>query len=167
MVVPSDSISDAKAELRRAYRALRRGIADAAERSERICAALVEHPAVVAAHTVMIFDAIVGEPDLAGLRRHCEERGVVVLVPEEEPDPGGVDVVVVPGVAFTAAGDRLGQGGGWYDRFLERIGDRAVTIGVGFAEQIVEALPVQAHDRRVDAVLTDTGWARDGAQDSS
>lgn len=160
MVVPSDSISDAKAELRRAYRALRRGIDDAAERSERICAALVEHPSVVAATTVMIFDAIVGEPDLGVLRRHCEQRGVVVVVPEEDPDPGGVDVIVVPGVAFTAGGDRLGQGGGWYDRFLERIDDATVTIGVGFAEQIVETLPVEAHDRRLDAVLTDAGWAR-------
>ena len=122
---------------------------------------------MVAATTVMIFDAIIGEPDLGGLRRHCENRGVVVVVPEEDPDPTGVDVVVVPGVAFTAAGDRLGQGGGWYDRFLARIGDDTVTIGVGFVEQIVEALPVEAHDRCLDAVLTDTGWVCDGAQDSS
>ena len=122
---------------------------------------------MVAATTVMIFDAIIGEPDLGGLRRHCENRGVVVVVPEEDPDPTGVDVVVVPGVAFTAAGDRLGQGGGWYDRFLARIGDDTVTIGVGFFQQIVEALPVEAHDRCLDAVLTDTGWVCDGAQDSS
>jgi 5-formyltetrahydrofolate cyclo-ligase len=153
-------VSAAKSELRRRYRTLRRGIDDPVERSERICAALLEHRAVVAAGTVMVFDAIIGEPDLGGLRRWCEQRGIEIVVPEEEPDPDSVDVIIVPGVAFTPNGDRLGQGGGWYDRFLERVPDGVVTIGVAFAEQIVDVLPLEAHDRRLDAVLCDDGWVR-------
>jgi 5-formyltetrahydrofolate cyclo-ligase len=151
-------VSAAKAELRRRYRTLRRGIEDPLERSERICAALTEHRAVVTAGTVMVFDAIVGEPDLGNLRHWCEQRGIAVVVPEQDPDPGSVDVIIVPGVAFTPHGDRLGQGGGWYDRFLERVSDDVVTIGVAFAEQIVDAVPLEAHDRRLDAVLCDDGW---------
>jgi 5-formyltetrahydrofolate cyclo-ligase len=80
-----------------------------------------------------------------------------VHLPEDEPppDPRSIDVVIVPGTAFTAAGDRLGQGGGWYDRFLARVRPDCVTIGVGFAPQLVSELPVEDHDIRLDLVVTD------------
>jgi len=69
--------------------------------------------------------------------------------------PETVDVVVVPGLAFTVDGRRLGQGGGFYDRFLPLVRRDCVTIGVGFAEQIVDDLPTEPHDRILDAVVTD------------
>lgn len=71
-------------------------------------------------------------------------------------DPAELDLVVVPGVAFDRAGNRLGRGGGFYDRFLPRC-PGAFLLGVGFAEQMVETMPAEAHDRPVDGVATDAG----------
>lgn len=76
--------------------------------------------------------------------------------PTGEPvDPDAIDVVLVPGLAFTRDGRRLGQGGGFYDRFLPRLRPDCVTIGVCFAEQIVDDLTTEPHDRIVDRVVTD------------
>ena len=68
----------------------------------------------------------------------------------EAPLPAGA-VVVVPGVGFGVDGRRLGQGGGFYDRVLARPGLR--TIGVGYACQRCDDLPVEAHDRGVDWLI--------------
>jgi 5-formyltetrahydrofolate cyclo-ligase len=66
--------------------------------------------------------------------------------------PDELGVVIVPGVAFTVAGDRLGQGGGYYDRLLAKVD--ALTVGVCLTEQIVEHVPMLGHDRRVMTVTT-------------
>jgi 5-formyltetrahydrofolate cyclo-ligase len=72
--------------------------------------------------------------------------------------PGATDLVLVPGVAFTPRGERLGRGGGYFDRFLaEHAGP---SIGLAFEEQVVDALPMEPHDRRVSYVVTDTGVYR-------
>ena len=60
---------------------------------------------------------------------------------------------VVPGLAFTRAGDRLGRGLGYFDRILTGTGD--VKIALAFACQIVERIPAQAHDVRVDYLVTE------------
>lgn len=106
-------------------------------------------PAVQRASTVMLFTPLAGEPDVRALLT----PGAAVL-PEHDPDPATVDVVVVPGLAFTRRGDRLGQGGGWYDRFLAGLRPDAVTIGVGFREQLVDHLPVEPHDVRLHQIVT-------------
>jgi 5-formyltetrahydrofolate cyclo-ligase len=65
------------------------------------------------------------------------------------------DVVLVPGVAFDRFGNRLGRGGGYYDRLLS--GTACLKIGVAFDEQISrDVLPVEAHDIRMDALVTPT-----------
>ena len=91
-----------------------------------------------------------------------DTEGKTVALPEDDPppDPATVDVVIVPGLAFTVAGDRLGQGGGWYDRFLPRTRPGCTTIGVGFEPQLVESIPTEPHDVRLDVVITDAGYAK-------
>ena len=71
-------------------------------------------------------------------------------------DPGRIDAVLVPAVAFDSRGYRVGYGGGYYDRFLPRI-PRAVRIGVAFAGQVVAAVPAEAHDLPVDLIVTEEG----------
>jgi len=66
-----------------------------------------------------------------------------------------IDFVVVPALAYDRRGYRLGRGGGFYDRFLTRDEVRAVACGLGFSRQLVDALPVQPHDRRLDLLVTD------------
>ncbi|MDP2306893.1 MAG: 5-formyltetrahydrofolate cyclo-ligase [Pseudomonadota bacterium] len=71
-------------------------------------------------------------------------------------DPASFDVLLVPGVAFTSAGARLGQGGGYYDRVLA--GPRGLAIGVAWAFQVVDAVPIDPWDQPVDALVTEDGW---------
>lgn len=71
--------------------------------------------------------------------------------------PAGRAVVVVPGVAFSPRGDRLGRGGGHYDRALGSppLLGSARSIGFAFDLQIVDEIPVEPHDVRVDVVVTE------------
>ena len=61
---------------------------------------------------------------------------------------------IVPGLAFTRAGARLGYGGGWYDRLLGEAAPVAVALGVAHVFQIVDALPVEPHDRTLSGVVS-------------
>lgn len=75
----------------------------------------------------------------------------------EEVDPKKIDLVVVPGLAFDYKKNRLGRGGGFYDRLLEKIPDSIKKIGIAFDFQILESLPVNlARDQKVDLVVTDS-----------
>ena len=67
-----------------------------------------------------------------------------------------LDFVLVPGVAFAMDGRRLGRGKGVYDRLLRSV--RGSKCGAGFDEQIVDDLPVEPHDIRLDCILTPTRW---------
>lgn len=75
----------------------------------------------------------------------------------EAADPASIDLAVVPGLAFDARGGRLGRGGGYYDRLLALLPRSARTIGVCFEQQIVAAVPRDAHDRCVDRVVHESG----------
>lgn len=68
--------------------------------------------------------------------------------------PEDIDLAIIPGVAFTLEGYRLGRGKGFYDRYLSRSGFRAETIGVCFDHQLLDALPVEPHDKHVKKVVT-------------
>lgn len=81
-----------------------------------------------------------------------------VVMPSEAcapVDPGEIDVVLVPGLAFDEQRWRIGRGGGYYDRFLADPSLRAARLGVCFEAQIAGDLPREPHDARVDAVVTE------------
>ena len=61
-------------------------------------------------------------------------------------EPKKVDAWIIPGLAFTRGGKRLGYGGGWYDRFLASAPKGTVKIGVAYSFQIVDDLPSEPHD---------------------
>lgn len=68
-------------------------------------------------------------------------------------DENEVGVWIVPGLAFSRSGARLGYGGGWYDRFLERAAPEAVMLGVAYPFQLVDVLPTEPHDRSLTGVV--------------
>ena len=74
--------------------------------------------------------------------------------PERVGNPAALDLAIVPGMAFDREGGRLGRGEGYFDRFLQEAG-RAYKIGLAFKFQLVEEVPCEAHDVRVDEVLTE------------
>jgi len=65
-----------------------------------------------------------------------------------------VEVMLVPGLLFTPRGERLGNGGGYFDRVLRAL-PRALRVGLAYEEQVVEELPLEPHDVRMDVVVTD------------
>jgi 5-formyltetrahydrofolate cyclo-ligase len=143
-------------------------------------------PEVVAATTVMAFWSFGSEVPTLPLLTALEGRGVRVALPRivhgdlevrawspgapmtetpfgaREPasgpsvDPGSLDVVAVPAVAFDRLGRRIGYGGGFYDRFLPRIRTDAARIGIAYSIQVLDRdLPSGAFDLPVDAVVTE------------
>ena len=173
-----------KTELRVEMRRIRGSIVDRAERVDSLWAAVLAACRELDAQTVMAYVGVGSEPDTTGLIELLRASGITVVLPRVEgdcivaarhqssadliigrygiPTPTGsavepvtIDVVVVPGLAFTGGGHRLGQGGGFYDRFLPLLRPDATTIGVCFREQLVEQLTTEPHDRRVDLVISD------------
>ena len=160
--------------------------ADIAAKSARICETIRASCEWQTARTVGLFAAQSGEPDLAALWQDVDGkilcfprvRGAELdLIAAENPAafeisrwairepvfdaaklilPGRLDLIFVPGLAFTPAGARLGRGGGFYDRLLAAPELRAKKIGICFAAQIFLTLPREAHDREVDAVISES-----------
>lgn len=86
-------------------------------------------------------------------RRH----GVPEPVDGRAIDPGEIGVIVVPGLAFDREGGRLGRGGGYYDRFLAQLHPGAFRVGFCLGAQVIERVPVDKHDARVHAVVSERG----------
>ncbi|CAM3805971.1 5-formyltetrahydrofolate cyclo-ligase [Mesobacillus zeae] len=78
-----------------------------------------------------------------------------IIEETEEVTSEKIGLMVVPGLAFTPQGFRLGFGGGYYDRYLE--GYRGRTVSLAFSEQVVSGLPVEPHDMPVECVITEMG----------
>lgn len=72
-------------------------------------------------------------------------------------DPKHLDLVIVPGRAFSPRGDRLGRGKGYYDRFFPCLRPDCRLAGLAYAAQIVESIPTEQHDRPMDLVVTEEG----------
>lgn len=94
----------------------------------------------------------IGEPpaDAGNIFEPCEKPGIMI----------------VPGVEFDRNGHRLGRGGGFYDRYLERLVENSSALGIDlniktiapvFSFQIGENVPSQEHDKKVDCLITEKG----------
>lgn len=142
----------------------------------------IEHlPEVDKASVVALFVSLADEPITAEIIEHLslKKRIVVPRIEGEEMEfydiaeglhkgsfgimeptattpvePSEIDVMIVPGVAFTPAGARCGRGKGFYDKYLSRKGFRAFTIGVCYPCQIVDTLPSDEHDIAINLVIT-------------
>jgi 5-formyltetrahydrofolate cyclo-ligase len=90
-----------------------------------------------------------------GIKQHADGQ-----VLEDALATGGLDLVIVPGLAFTKAGHRLGSGRGYYDLFFDRClhdpHGHPYTIGLAFAEQVFRSIPADTHDVKLDEVLSAT-----------
>jgi len=69
----------------------------------------------------------------------------------------GIDLLIVPGLAFTSEGARLGRGGGYYDTWLRKARDVQrpfLAVALAFSQQVVEDIPMEDHDCKVDLIIT-------------
>lgn len=153
------------------------------EASERIFAEVERLSGFARARVVGLFCSLGDEPDTGTTLRRWMLAGKRVVVPCVEGDemafydydpnalhagafgidepprtrlctPAEIDLLIVPGVAFTSAGLRLGRGRGYYDRYLAQPHFRAATVGVCYRHQLVGELPAEPHDRTVECVVT-------------
>lgn len=102
-------------------------------------------------HTrAMVFHASIDPPTEAGT------YGIPEPSPSFPIDPETFDAIVVPGLAFGRHGGRLGQGSGFYDRFLPRLRADALRIGVCYEWQVLDTVPLEPHDVPMTHVVTET-----------
>ncbi|MFL6530221.1 MAG: 5-formyltetrahydrofolate cyclo-ligase [Chthoniobacterales bacterium] len=131
-------------------------------RSARICERMLASEAWRNAERVLLFSPMRTEPDIAPLSEAIKKQlKLVAIIPrtvrhENELElPFVPDLVLVPGLAFSRDGHRLGRGGGFYDRLLAGRARDAAKIGVAFALQLRNDVPRAEHDVILDAVVTD------------
>lgn len=82
-----------------------------------------------------------------GILEPCSDRKL--LAPEE------ADILVLPGIAFDLNGHRIGYGKGYYDRTLHRLEGTGKIIGLCYDFQLVDEIPGEAHDVKMDMIITD------------
>ena len=131
-------------------------------RSLQICNHVLELPVWKQARVVIVFEPFKYEPEITPLISDLQRRGseIIVILPTARSQHdvaifGPIDVVLVPGIAFTRAGARMGRGFGFFDRFLAHRALMAIKVGLAFRFQIVESLPLESHDIKLDLVVTD------------
>lgn len=121
---------------------------------------MVKHPTETGRNTSMTFRAV--------SREQYEHGGVAFLdhplrsFADDDPalasyplvDTPMLDVVIVPLVAFDGENNRLGYGGGNYDRLIDDLRDDAVAIGVAFEEQRIDSVPCEPHDKQLPAIVS-------------
>ena len=79
-----------------------------------------------------------------------------ILEPKEGTkivDPKEIEILFIPGLAFGTGFERLGRGGGYFDRFL--LQSTGLKVGLAYEFQIFESLPIQKHDIKMDIIITD------------
>ena len=83
-----------------------------------------------------------------------------ILEPENKQEnlirPDLIDAIVVPLVAFDKRGNRMGMGGGFYDRMLKKVSAECLLIGVAYDFQLIENVPTESWDMPLDEVITPT-----------
>ena len=171
-----------KEELRKQMKAVRKAEEAKDRKSEIVFLSIINHPDYKEANTVALYNSMPDEVDTNDLIRYSLRNKEVVLLPKvvgdqivfvrihkgtryksasfqiqepmsEEVYQGPIDLAVVPGIAFTSEGDRLGFGRGYYDRFLK--GHPCKKIGICFDSQVVEEIPINENDVRMDTVITE------------
>lgn len=158
------------------------------ESSRRIVQLILSLPEFREAKNVLLYCPVKGEPDLTPLFSEVLGRGSRLALPKvvgeeleliyvkeplclergpygipepsagEKAKPEDMDFVAVPGVAFDREGYRLGFGKGYYDRLLKRV--RAFKVGVAYSFQVLDRVPREEWDERVDLIVTEKGIVR-------
>ena len=118
-----------------------------------------------------VFLPVISDSDLQPVEINSETRfspgrfGIPEPVPGKgsSADPEAIDVVIVPGVSFTKNGTRLGRGGGYYDRFIDKLRKDTRLIGLCYSCQLENHIPEDLKDKLVHEVITEEGVNRDNS----
>lgn len=172
-------MNDKKA-IRKIYKELRAKVKNQRQQEEACLLRLKNHPRFLAAEQIFLYSAYGSEFPTEGIAALARSYGKEVAYPKvqgremvfyqgghlekgfmgiEEPVggkrsiPQKGDLMLLPGLAFTKEGKRLGYGGGYYDRYLADCKERPFLMGLAFTCQIADSLPWEPHDIYVDEIL--------------
>lgn len=167
-----------KQSLRITCRKVRAKIVNKEEQSQSIVSKLLSTPAIKTAGSILVYYPLEHEVDILPLIKELEKTPKKIYLPfftelkvgllnyplnyvdklhSYEPSQAvtnpSLDVIIIPALAYDKKGYRLGQGKGWYDRFLKSYPD-SLKIGVCFEQQLLEEVPHNDHDQMVDLIIT-------------
>lgn len=157
--------------------------ASASQQSADIMAALEQHPAFRAAHTVLLYHSLKDEVDTHDFIRRWSGRkrillpvvvgdelelrvyhgpetmaagsyGILEPTGEAFTDYASIGFAAIPGMAFDRAGNRLGRGKGYYDRLLPHLPATTYKAGICFPYQLIDEVPAEPFDIRMDEIIT-------------
>ena len=103
--------------------------------SQNICSAIEKLPGFETVSCILLYHALPDEVDT------------------RETDPGSIDWIIVPGVAFDKKLNRLGRGKGYYDKLL--VQTSATKIGICYELQLFDEIPAEPHDIKMDFIITE------------
>lgn len=176
-----------KAALRHYFLAQRRSLSAGVwqNASHQLCQNLLQQRVFNQAQTVLSYCTYRQEPDLSSILSQQKKWGLPRCIGKNlawhdyqggdrlisgtygitEPHPdlpllnlATIDVILVPAVACTKKGDRLGYGGGFYDRFFASLSKKVITIGIIFESCLAETLPIEPWDKTLDYICTETNF---------
>ncbi|MCA9379842.1 5-formyltetrahydrofolate cyclo-ligase [Candidatus Dojkabacteria bacterium] len=161
---------------------IRTNIPNKKVKSELIVKKLLSIEEVTSAKTILVYYPTKSEVDISETFKILEEQGKTIFLPKVEDykianfsqktylsagkngilepkgrvtiNPRNIDVAIIPGIGFDSAGNRIGHGGGWYDRIIEEINFKYI-IGVCFDSQILPIAPNEPHDKSVHLIITE------------
>jgi 5-formyltetrahydrofolate cyclo-ligase len=129
--------------------------------SEETCERVLEMAQWAGAQSAVIFVPLPSEPIITPLKLDCEARKIscVTIAQSSRSEaelhlPDAIDLILVPGLAFSKDRHRLGRGGGFFDRLLAGRATDAFKLGICFSFQVLDSIPVEPHDIVMDAIVT-------------
>ncbi|MEG0894809.1 MAG: 5-formyltetrahydrofolate cyclo-ligase [Oscillospiraceae bacterium] len=170
-----------KSKLRLKHKELRKQLNNRAELDKKIQQNLFQCKQFKNAKTILCFVSMPIEVDTINIIRQALKLGKVVAVPKWDEKSMQfyridsidnleniilkeeiitADICILPGLSFDKQGNRLGFGGGYYDRYLSK--NKIFTIGVCYNVNIESYLPAQPHDIKADIIITEKGIIYDG-----
>ena len=154
---------------------------EVASKSNKVCAKVLKMPEYKASKVVYLYYPVNNELDVRPIMEDYIKAGKIMAFPKVEngdiyfytvkslddfapgkfniPEPVGKelapepDMIIVPGVAFSNDGMRVGYGGGFYDRFLSNC--HVHSVGVCYSLQLLTYVPSMSHDQRLDEIVYD------------
>ncbi len=151
-------------------------------KSESIVTKLLQTQELISAKSILLYSPIDGEVDISKIFSILQNQRKNIFLPKVadlkvakfifgtslirgkngvfEPaerismNPKQLDIAIIPGLGFDRQGNRIGHGGGWYDRIIDEINFKYI-IGVCFDSQLLLKVPQEPHDKSVHMVITE------------
>lgn len=159
-------MDNTKAEIRKQIREAR------VNQSNRLAVSeLFAVPEMKNANVIASYLSYGSEPETSNINQEIIDSGRILLLPRMLSDKslefvqsngesftGAIDVMILPALAIDKSGNRLGQGGGSFDRALSEF--KGWSVALINQSELLEKLPIESHDKKVAAALTEIGLIR-------